>query len=393
MPSPKLVKGLGVKNKVAIVGCAERTRDDVDYNDPDLDIWVLNESAIKPWCKRADAVLQVHQEAVWRSPVNRGDPGHGEWLESGDTPPVYMLEKYPDVPNAIKYPMAEIVEKYLGNLTVDSERGRKDYFTSTIAYAFALVTYLGYKEVHTYGIELADEDEYKNQLPAAMFWTGIALGQGIKWVSHSNMFDAPLYPVETFVGLDKSEFSKMVAALAPKREIAQKMYMEAKEACFKAIQTYEDTAAPRHKEAMEKSIHDISKAGSDFGLIDGAMQENERFFQRSSAMEKRTGTYVFSTHEFARDQASVGMTRERETTDYRNLGVKGQSIINRIAAKEKKFDSERRKLFEALREFIEEFVRISVRLGMYTGAINEDERFMAILEENKKKVFEEGVTL
>ena len=57
MPSPKLVKGLGVKNKVAIVGCAERTRDDVDYNDPDLDIWVLNESAIKPWCKRADAVL------------------------------------------------------------------------------------------------------------------------------------------------------------------------------------------------------------------------------------------------------------------------------------------------------------------------------------------------
>ena len=375
-----------MKDKLAIVGCATETRDNVDYDDPDLDIWVLNESATKDWCKRADAVLQMHQESVWKSPVNRGDKKHGEWLMSGNTPPVYMLEKYPEVPNSIKFPKDEIVEELLGHLTVDSERGRKDYFTSTISYAYALAIYLGYKEIHTYGIELADEDEYRNQMPSAMLWTGIALGRGIKWVSHSHMFDAPLYPLETFVGLDKQLFGKKVIELKPKRDLAQQIYLQKKDSCLKAVKLFEDTAA--HKDEMEQAIRDLGEAAAHFGLIDGAMQENDQYFKRASAMEEMTSTYVFSTHEFARDQAQIGMSREKMRIDFKNLAVQGQRIINRIAEKEKRFDSERRKLFDTLRGFIDDYVKLSTQIGMFSGAIAECDIFMAELEKNKKELWQ-----
>ena len=144
---------------------------------------------------------------------------------------------------------------------------------------------------------------------------------------------------------------------------------------------------------MEKAISDMSRTASHFGFIDGAIQENDRFHKRSSAMESRTGTYVFSTHEFARDQTAVGIEKEKEVVAYHNLATQGQSIVNRIAAKEKKFDSERRKLFGELRAFVEQYVRASVKIGMYAGAIKEDDRFMQVLDEYKKKTFEEGVTM
>ena len=35
----------------------------------------------------------------------------------------------------------------------------------------------------------------------------------------------------------------------------------------------------------------------------------------------------------------------------------------------------------------------SVKIGMYAGAIKEDDRFMQVLDEYKKKTFEEGVTM
>ena len=370
-----------MKNKLAIIGCATQTRDDVDYNDPDLDIWVFNESCSKTWCKRADAVIQMHQDTIWKNPMNRGDKEHGAWLMSGDTPPIYMLEKYPEVPNAIKYPKDEIVETLIPSLTVDSERGRKDFFTSTIAYAQALGIYLGYKEIHTYGIELADEDEYREQQPAAMFWVGVAVGRGVKWVSHSNMFDAPLYPTETFIGLDKKVFSDKILELEPHILKAREDYDVAKKEAEEAIKRYRDTGGGLDE--MMKAIWHQAEVGQSFGVLDGAKQENERYLERSKAMEKMTGTYVFSKHEFNRDQAAIGVRREGEIVELNNAAAECQKTINRIEPK--KFDSYRRRLFQTLNEQLDTYIRRAVIVGMYTGAINEDERFMDLIKEAKKK--------
>ena len=369
-----------MKSKLAIVGCAPRTRDDVDYTDPDLDIWVFNESAMKEWCKRADGVFQIHDETIWKNPLNRGDKEHGAWLMSGNTPPIYMLKKYPEVPNSVAYPKDKIVKKYLKNFTVDSERARKDFFTSTIAYAFALGIYMGYKEIHTYGVELADEAEYRQQQPAAMFWTGIGIGKGIKWVSHSNMFDAPLYPDEMFVGLDKNIFDKKIKELTPQCEIVQKEYIEVKNKTQELFKHFEDVGTGVTE--FVESIRHQAEIGQKFGILDGARQENERFWTRSNAMEAMTGTYVFSRHEFARDQNAIGVRREEAKKQLIEAAGECQKLIDRIEPKV--FDSERRAQFKRLLEAIDVYVKLAVCVGMYTGAINEDQLFMDLVDEAMK---------
>jgi hypothetical protein len=371
-----------MKSKLAIVGCASQTRDSVDYEDKDLDIWVFNESAQKSWCKRADAVLQLHDRPVWKSPVNRGDEKHGEWLMSGNTPLIWMWEKYPEVPKAERLPREDIVDTLLKTLEIDSERGRKDFFTSTTAFAIALGIHLGYKEIHTYGIELMDEEEYREQQPCAMFWMGLAVGRGVKLVTHSQMFDAPLYPIETFVGLDKTLFSDQIAALSPKRDAARDTYIKIKADVDELIKKFEESGSGS-KEELVNAIQNQAKYGQEFGLLDGAIQENDRYFQRSFAMEQMTKTYVFSRHEFRRDLTQIGVNRQNALTDLNNAAVEVQRIINRIEPKV--FDSLRRQAFKQLGEAIDNYIKQAVIIAMYTGAINEDDRFILILEEEKKK--------
>ena len=345
-----------------------------------MDIWVFNESCNKDWCKRADAVFQMHQESVWKSPINRGDKEHGKWLMEGNTPTIYMLEQYPEVPKCVKYPKDELIEKLLPNFEVVSERGRKDFFTSTIAYAIALGIYFDYKEILTYGVELADESEYREQLPCAMFWQGIGVGRGIKFTSYSNMFDAPLYPTETFVGLDKQIFEDQVILLEPQCKQAQEDYVKVKTETDAAIKDFQDTGS--RKEEMIKAIQKQAEYGQRFGVLDGARQENERFFQRSSAMQNATGTYVFSRHEFARDQTAIGVQRAQAVVNFQNASGECQRLIDRIEPKV--FDSSRRHQFKDLIELVEVYVKCAVIVGMMTGAINEDQRFIGLIEEARK---------
>lgn len=365
-----------MRKKLAIVGCAQTTRDDVDYSDEELDIWVLNESAQKDWCKRADAVLQMHEPAVWMNPLNRGAKDHGDWLMSGNTPIIYMLEAYPEVPKAVRFPREEIVEKLLPNLVVDSERGRKDYFTSTIAYGFALAIYLGYKEVHTYGIELADEEEYREQQPAAQFWTGVAVGRGIKWVSHSKIFDTLLYPLETYIGLPLTTFTEQIATLTPMVDAAKKEYVIQKGETDKAVKRFKESGAGVME--MVESFQARAKAAQKFGILDGAKQENERYHTRAMAMKKVTTDYVFSKHEFKRDQAAIGVKRQETMQQLSGAAKQIEQITNRINPK--LFDSNRRHLFDELDKAVEVYIKLAVIVGMYSGAINEDQRFITLMD-------------
>jgi hypothetical protein len=372
-----------VRSKLAIVGCAQRTRDDVDYDDPNLDIWVFNESVSKPWCKRADGVFQMHLPAGWKTEINRADPHHGEWLMSGNTPTIFMLEQYPEVPKCEKYPFQEVVDALLPNFTVDSERARKDFFTSTISYAYALGIYKGYKHIETFGVELADEEEYRNQQPAAMFWNGIAIGRGITWISHSRMFDVPLYPIETFVGLDKKVFLDQMEHLKPEIERLKQEYIQVKAEADKIFANFELTG--NQKEDLEKMCWKQSEMGQKFGILDGSHQECDRYFNRADAMEKATGAYVFSKHEFSRDQSAIFQQRENTILKLTEAAQKCQAIITGIEPK--KFDSYRRRSFKELREAIDYYVKCAVMVGMYTGAINMDEKFKVQLEETKKEQF------
>ena len=116
-----------MKDTIAIIGSHPRTRAEFDFNRGDCDIWVFNEAISNGTFTRADAVFQMHEEAIWRNPKNRNDAGHAEWLKTQNDVTVYMQDYYPDVPCSERFPLDEIAERF-----------KIRYFTSSVAYAIAL---------------------------------------------------------------------------------------------------------------------------------------------------------------------------------------------------------------------------------------------------------------
>jgi hypothetical protein len=82
--------------------------------------------------------------------------------------PIYMQERYEDVPNSIKFPLKEIVDKY------------GDYFTNSVSFMTAMAIYEGYQEIGIWGVDMAVGTEYVNQRPSCEYFIGLARGAGIK---------------------------------------------------------------------------------------------------------------------------------------------------------------------------------------------------------------------
>ena len=154
--------------KVALVGSANGWKD-APYDDMSWEIWSLNNIHNKirtlpngRWTRWFD----IHETAIDR-------PGNVEALKKLGCP-VYVRNERPDIPNSIVYPLEEMKREFFCNVN------RKQFFTSSFPYMIALAIHEGCKELSLYGIALATNTEYAEQLPCVNFWLGIALGKGIK---------------------------------------------------------------------------------------------------------------------------------------------------------------------------------------------------------------------
>jgi hypothetical protein len=88
--------------------------------------------------------------------------------------PVYMLEKEPDIPNSIAYPMDEIA-----NLVGRTQYGTP-YLESSISYMMALAILENVPRVGVWGCDLATGGEYAYQRPNMEYLIGLARGRGMK---------------------------------------------------------------------------------------------------------------------------------------------------------------------------------------------------------------------
>ena len=176
--------------KLAIVGAQELTRGNAPWNDDEYEIWTIAHHAKADWCKRFDAVIEVHERSFYTSGYK--DPEYFEWLKTIEQT-VYMIDVHTEVKGAKKYPLAEVKEKLLPNIKLNGEPINN--FCSTADYAIALAVYLGYEEIDIYGIEMAHSSEYQNQQSSFTFWVGIAVANGVQVNLNctSGLFDKPLY--------------------------------------------------------------------------------------------------------------------------------------------------------------------------------------------------------
>ena len=177
-------------NKLVIVGAEEHTRDNAPWDDKSFDIWTFTHHAHAKWCKRFDAVIEVHNKNFYMKGYH--DKEYFEWLKNIEQP-VYIIDAHADIKSAVQYPFDEIKKKLLANITVSDKP--IENFCSSADYTLALAIYKGYKSIDIYGIEMAHSSEYKNQQSSFTFWVGVAIANGVKVNLNctSGLFKKPLY--------------------------------------------------------------------------------------------------------------------------------------------------------------------------------------------------------
>lgn len=153
------------------MGKCSNTRSDAPVYDRSWEVWTLGWDPM-PVCHRT---FEMHQN--WRD--FRGDPEdsamHRAWL-AGQTVPVYMLKREPEVPTSVRYPMEEVAG--LVGLT----KHKTPYLESSIAYMMALAVLECGKgdRIGIWGVDMATNGEYVYQRANLEYLVGLARGKGIK---------------------------------------------------------------------------------------------------------------------------------------------------------------------------------------------------------------------
>lgn len=164
---------------VALVGFAPNTIGHVKSTQAG-EIWSIVWGYKYEVLPRIDRLFEMHP--IWQAAASTKREyvkprEHWEWLKRNRNIPVYMLEKRPEVPQAIEYPIDEVSE-LLSGWTRSGEQMRM--FTSSFDYMFALAILEGFDEIEIIGAEMSSDSEYKYQREGYGFWHAFALGRGIK---------------------------------------------------------------------------------------------------------------------------------------------------------------------------------------------------------------------
>jgi len=171
-----IAQGAQIKNNVLDIESFQKNK---------YDIWSINELMIEmPILSKLSTLwFQLHGT----EPPTQRDANPKKTLS--DLPcPVAMWRKHPEIPNSIEFPRKEILKEFdiygkdiNGNPMcpdIINEYDRQ-YFTNTISWLIALAIAVEYKEIHVYGVNMAQEQEYESQRPSCEFYMGIARGRGI----------------------------------------------------------------------------------------------------------------------------------------------------------------------------------------------------------------------
>ena len=156
---------------MAVVGFAPVTRGKTPWNNPNIDVFGVNEEYGFDWWKQDEDKIagwfQLHKRESFMRPNNHNDPDHAKWLKKKHTFPIFMQEKHKDVPSSEALPIKEITKEF------------GYYWSSTLAYAVGFAYVAGYKRIELYGFEMASDSEYWGQRANAAYIIGKARGKGM----------------------------------------------------------------------------------------------------------------------------------------------------------------------------------------------------------------------
>jgi hypothetical protein len=370
---------------LVILGSHPTTREEFDWDRVrECDIWAFNEAvSIGSWIQHVTGVFQMHIPAIWRNPANRNDNNHAAWLVGGETPPVFMQERYPEVPQAVEYPLEAIIHALLPGFQKPASQvwnNRDGFFTNSVDYALALGIYLDYPRIEIYGCEMGLNTEYVYQRPGFCFWIGLALGRGIVVDYHGSVFDVPLYGYEGDILLARSLFENRVMELRHYCQEATIAYDRRKEEMSAAIEALVKKEVK--PEVVMGYVVDVVKASQVFAMNNGALQENERYLEKIAKMEGASGDFRISRTEF--EQAANEYKRKRtQAMEAANLHAGAvQKAFNAIDKAEGY--KKRTAAADKFQEAIAQQINVGSQAAGYDAAGAENMRYMRILDEKLK---------
>ena len=98
-----------------------------------------------------------------------------------NTIPLYFTERTPTVPSSITFPIDELTNKFFPWAVKIGHNKYDDwYWTSSAQMMIALAIYEKYDEIELYGINMADNVEYRNQRKGCEYVIGFGVALGIK---------------------------------------------------------------------------------------------------------------------------------------------------------------------------------------------------------------------
>ena len=257
--------------KLAIVGSHTDTRGLAPFDDPNYEVWVLNEAPQAEWCKRWDVSFQMHLPKLYKSLENFSNKKHWEWLQQKRDKPIYMQEVDPEVPDSVKYPLESI-----------QIRIPRAQLTSTPAMMLALGIFLGYERIETWGVTIISNTEYTYQAPGWRYWVGYADGYGVKLILHSGneMFETKLYGYEGDPYIPEEYFQKRIVDLDA--------YWHKYDNELKKIKNYMDAAMIANKpDDLAELITKCQDKALECGEMAGALGEAEKFAKRKDPINRQ----------------------------------------------------------------------------------------------------------
>lgn len=161
--------------KVAIVGTSH-SWSLAPFDDESFEIWGVNNGFINFENRRCTRWFDVHffekKGDVWfRRWANtfRGKTVNDYIEDLKKIPcPVYMQQKWPEIPNSEKFPIEDIIARF------------GTYITNSISMQMAYAIHKGYGEIALYGVDMSAGTEWEYQRPNCEYFIGMAVGMGIK---------------------------------------------------------------------------------------------------------------------------------------------------------------------------------------------------------------------
>lgn len=346
--------------KLAIVGTHPETREKAPFDDPQYEIWVFNEAPQANWCRRYDAVFQLHKREVYESPNNHVNKTHWGWLQQtheGKT--IWMQAVDERVPASKRYPLEEILEQVPGAKVRWAEH-EQAWFDSSGAYALALALYLGYEEIHIYGMDLVSNTEYAYQLPNWNYWVGVANGMGVHLTLHCSQNDfgnGHLYAYEGEIQLERALFSERARELEAAWQRADGEFYKAKDRLDQAIYARKVEKIPELAKACQA-------AAIAAGEVSGALAEANNYALREDPI---------TAQEFEKRSAAAQRQAEDQRALMYNAGGKVEYIWT-VWQQTGRYEAQAQ-----LRLFLNEQMKLAYDMGARAGIYRENNAYMVEL--------------